>query len=72
MGNWLKGSGWTFEQADVTTSGTADSFLKVSYVTCTRRAHQISLTSLFILKRRAYENYGLTLEENEVTVSFET
>ena len=37
-----------------------------------RRVHQITLTSLFIPKRRAYKNYGLTLEENEVAVPFET
>ena len=57
VGDWLKGSGWTsaLVQADVTTPGTADSFLKVSHITCTRRAHQITLTSLFILKKRAYE-----------------
>ena len=73
VGDWLKGSGWTsvLVQADVTTPGTADSFLKVSHTTHTRRAHQISLTSLFILKKRAYENYRLTLEENKVAVSFE-
>ena len=74
VGDWLKGSGWTsaLVQADVATPGTADSFLKVSHITCTRRAHQILLTSLFILKKRAYENYRLTLEENKVAVSFET
>ena len=73
VGDWLKGSGWTSSlvQADVTTPGTADSFLKVSHITRTRRALQITLTSLFILKKKAYENYRLTLEENEVAVSFE-
>ena len=73
VGDWVKGSGWTsaLVQADVTTPGTADSFLKVSHTTHTRCAHQISLTSLFILKKRAYENYRLTLEENKVAVSFE-
>ena len=74
VGDWLKGSVWTsaLVQADVTTPGTADSFLKVSHITRTRRAHQISLTSLFILKKRAYESYHLSLEENKVAVSFET
>ena len=73
VGDRLKGSGWTsaLVQADVTTPGTADSFLKVSHITCTRRAHQIKLASLFILKKRAYENYRFTLEENKVAVSFE-
>ena len=74
VGDWLNLSGWTnaLVQADVTTPGTADSFLKVSHITRTRGAHQITFTSLFILKKRAYENYRLTLEENEVAVSFET
>ena len=73
VGDCLKGSGWAsaLVQADVTTPGTADSCLMVSHITRTRRAHQITLTSLFILKKRAYENYRLTLEENKVAVSFE-
>ena len=73
VGDWLKGSGWTtaLVQADVTTPGTADSFLKVSHITHTRCAHQITLASLFILKRRAYDNYCLCLEENDVAVPFE-
>ena len=73
VGDWLKGSGWTsaLVQANVTTLGTADSFLKVSHITHTRRAHQITLTSLFIFEKRTYENYHLTLEENKVAVSFE-
>ena len=52
VGDCLKGSGWTSAllQADVTTPGTADSFLKVSHITRTRRAHQITLAS-FILKK---------------------
>ena len=70
VGDWLKGSVWTSSllQADVTTPGTADSFLKVSHITRTRRAHQITLASLFILTKRAYEHYRLILEENKVAV----
>ena len=39
--NLLERSGWTGElvQAGVATSGKADSFLKTSHVTPTRRAH---------------------------------
>ena len=63
VGDWQKESGWTsgLVQADVTTTGTADSFLKVSHNTHTRHAPQITLTSLFILEKGAYENYHLTL-----------
>ena len=38
----MKGSGWTsaLVQADVTTPGRADSFLKVSHITSTRRVRE--------------------------------
>ena len=44
VGDWLKESGWTsaLVQADVTTPGTADSFLKTSHNTRTRHVHQIT------------------------------
>ena len=60
VGDWLKGSGWTsaLVQADVTTPGTADSFLKVPHITCTRRAHQITLASLFILNPPGTKDFG--------------
>lgn len=43
IGDWLEGSGWTVALADanVATPGTAESFLKVTSVTRTRRAHQV-------------------------------
>ena len=74
VGDWLEGSGRksALVQANVTTPGTADSFLKVSHITRTRHAYQMTLTSLFILKKRAHENYRLILKENEVAVFFET
>ena len=43
-------SGWTeaLTEADVATSGTADSFLKASHITRTRHAHQVTAsTSIF-------------------------
>ena len=51
LGEWLEASGWThaLTQADVASSGTADSFLKASHVTKTCRAHQINACSLYIL-----------------------
>ena len=50
LGEWLEASVWTYAltQADVASSGTADSFLKASHVTKTRRAHQITACSLYI------------------------
>ena len=62
IGDWLKGSGWVqaLVQAEITTAGTADSFLRASHVARTRRAHQITAAALYILKHRAYDRYRLT------------
>ena len=48
LGDWLDGSGWAHTQvrADITTPGTAESFLRASHVTRTRRAHQVTATAL--------------------------
>ena len=42
LGNWLDGSGWTSVIADdgATSTGVADSFIKASHLTRTRRAHE--------------------------------
>ena len=57
LGDWLEGSGWTvvLSDANVATPGTANSFLKATNVTRTRRAHQVTACSLFILLKRAYQ-----------------
>ena len=56
LGDRLEGSGWTVVLSDVNvaTPGTANSFLKATNVTRTRRAHQVTACSLFILLKRAY------------------
>ncbi len=43
LGTWLDVSGWTIALVEegVATSGTADSFLKVSNLTKTRHAHHV-------------------------------
>ena len=73
LGNLLEGSGWTgaLVQAGVATSGTADSFLKVSHVTRTRRAHQVTASSLYLLQQNAYREYIQTLEDESEVVPFE-
>ena len=70
LGKWLETSGWTraLSQAEVASSGTADSFLKASHVTKTRRAHQVTC-SLFILLRAAYNEYTLECN-NETSLDF--
>ncbi|KAJ8416192.1 hypothetical protein AAFF_G00382140 [Aldrovandia affinis] len=62
LGNWLQGSGWVeaLVQADISSPGTADSFLKAAHVSRTRRAHQITAAALNVLQHRAYDNYCQT------------
>lgn len=70
LGTWLQDSGWTsaLVQADVTTPGTADSFIKVAHVTKTRHAHQVTAASLAILKHKAYQAYIDSLPEEDPKV----
>ena len=72
--DWLQGSGWTqaLVQAEITTAGTADLFLRAAHVTRTRRAHQVTAAALFILQRRTYDQYSTTnTEDDEHPGSFE-
>ena len=59
LGNLLEGSEWTgaLVQANVASSGTADSFLKASHVTRTRWAHQVTAGSLYLCLQMAYTEY---------------
>jgi hypothetical protein len=45
VGDLLDGSGWTtaLTESEVASSGTADSFLKVSHITRTQHAHQFTV-----------------------------
>ena len=65
LDEWLEDSGWThaLTQADVASSGTANSFLKASHVTKTRRARQTTACSLYILLQAAYKEYALGCSE---------
>ena len=49
-------SGWVqaLVQAEIAKPGTADSFLRAAHVTRTRRAHQITATTLHILQPCVY------------------
>ena len=66
IGDWLRGSGWAqaLVQTEIATAGTADSFYRASHVMCTRRAHQITVSALHILKHRAYDHYNTAQTEN--------
>ena len=51
IGNWLEDCGWVeaLVQAKVAFAGTRNSFLKVSHVTRTTHAHQVTASCLHIL-----------------------
>lgn len=64
LGDLLDSSGWTdaLTQANIASSGTADSYLKVSR---TRYAHQVTASSLYILLYKAYTEYSSSQEDEE-------
>ena len=57
LGDLLASSGWTdgLVDADVATSGTADSFTKCTHITRTRHAHQLTVLALSALQKNAYD-----------------
>ena len=68
LGQWTDNSGWTegLCQSGVTTSGTADSFIKVHHVARTKYAHQVTASSLHILMGAAYARYTTEHDDHEV------
>ena len=67
LGDLLVSSRWTgaLTQANIATSGTADSYLKVSHLTRTRHAHQVTASALYVLLHKAYTEYCSSLEGTE-------
>ena len=67
LGDVLEGSDWTtaLAEAEVASSGTADSFLKVAHLTRTRHAHQITLLTLHKLQKEAFLQLGSSESEIE-------
>lgn len=55
-GNLLEDSGWTASliEAGIASSGTAESFLKVSHLARTRLVHQVTVLALYKLQREAF------------------
>ncbi|KAK3736786.1 hypothetical protein QZH41_011732 [Actinostola sp. cb2023] len=51
IGGWLEDSGWVaaIVDANVASSGTAESFIKATSVTRSRRAHQVTASSLYMM-----------------------
>ena len=74
FGDLLDGPGWTnaIAQAEITTKGTGGSFIHASHVLArTRRAHQVTASSLYILQRQAHES-DKESTDREVPVSEES
>ena len=67
IGDYLEGSGWTtaLTQADISSSGISDSFLKATHLTKTRYAHQVTAVALAKLQEDAYMSTGESLTKEE-------
>jgi len=65
----LEGSGWTIAltEAQIASSGTADSFLKVAHLARTRHAHQVTLLALLKLQQEASMLSEGPADEDSVT-----
>ena len=72
IGDWLEGSGWTtaIHSAGIATAGVADSLTKVSHLTRTRHAHQVTSAALFELRHQMYETYKASMPDSEETLDF--
>ena len=57
LGNLLDGSGWveSLIESGIATSGTAQFFLKMSHITRTHNAHQVTALTPGKLQRDAFE-----------------
>jgi hypothetical protein len=66
LGDVLEGSGWTLSlaEAEVASTGTADSMLKAAHLARTSHAHQVTRLALNILQCEGYQVSppGLTYE----------
>ena len=68
VGDILQDSGWVnvLVEAEILSSGTADTLLKVAHLTKTRHFHQVTLLALFNLQMIAYAEMNTSSE-----ISFE-
>ena len=74
LGDWLRGSRWTqaLEQANIATSGIAESFLQAAHFARTRRAHQVTASTLYFLQHKSYQQHCSEATESEnVPMKFE-
>lgn len=64
IGKLLRDSGWSniLTQAQVLTSGRAQSVLDEHHIKRTRYAHQVSVMGLYLLRQRSYSNYSSSVQ----------
>ena len=74
VGTWMDGSGWTdaLTQAEVATSGKADSYIQAAHLMRTRNAHGVTAASLYILQCQACDDYLGEMEGTAERLNFET
>ena len=58
-------------QANIASSGTADSFLKAYHVTHTQQAHQVTASSLYLYLEMAYTEYRKNVKQGSRVMSLE-
>ena len=68
VGHLLDKSGWdsALVQADITTRGRADGILKAAHITRLRYVHQVSAFTLYILQRKAYNEYTASRGSSDI------
>ena len=66
-------SGWTaaLVDADVATAGTADSFITVENIKRTRKAHQVTVSAMYVLLQSAYAKYQQDLDDDDCAILFD-
>ena len=72
IGDWLKDSGWEsiLVNANISRPGRVNAMLKASHVTRTRYAHQVTACVLYILQKRAYDEYVAVTDDNQEPIRF--
>ena len=66
---WLAGSWWT--HAIVEAKVATDAFTKVTLLSKTRYAHQVTAAALFILQKRAFDKYVESILNDKPSVDYE-
>ena len=72
IGDWLKDSGWEslLVNANISMPGRVNAMLKASHLTRTRYAPQVTACVLYILQKRAYDEYVAVTDDNQEPIGF--